>query len=245
MKNLDLFADELIKAQESVYGIAPLTDREPSLSVEEAYSIQISNINKKIDAGRRIVGKKIGLTSLGMMRLLGVNEPDYGVLLDDMIVSNGGSINACDMISPKVECEIAFVLKDDLAGKDIKVSDVINATSYITPALEIVDSRVADWKIKLPDTIADNASSGRFVISESAFDLKDYNLKTTGMYLEKNDVLCNSATGVEVMGNPVISVAWLANKLNEFGMPLRAGEIILSGAFAAAIEAKRDRKSVV
>lgn len=239
MKDLEKAAVALFQAQKNVKGIGPLTQDMPDLTIGEAYEIQIINIKRQLAAGRKVIGKKIGLTSLGMQRLLNVFEPDYGILLDDMLVTSGGSIDISQMISPKVECEIAFILKKDLPGPDVKVSDVLNAVSYVAPALEIVDSRVANWKIKLPDTIADNASSGRLVIGSNAFDVQSFDLANLGMYHLKNGELCNSAAGIEVMGNPVNAVAWLANKLSEFKMPIKAGEIILSGAFAAAIEANK------
>jgi 2-keto-4-pentenoate hydratase len=237
--DLEKAARSLYDALISVKGIGPLTEAMPALGTAEAYQIQMVNLKRMLAEGHRVVGKKIGLTSLGMQRLLNVYEPDYGTLMEDMLVENGGNIDISRMISPKVECEIAFVLKKDLSGPVVLDSDVVDAVSYITPAFEIVDSRIKDWKIKLPDTIADNASAGKLVLSGNAFELRDFDLANLGMYNTKNGELCNSACGVEVMGNPVRAVTWLANKLIGFDMPLKAGEIILSGAFAAAIEAKK------
>lgn len=239
MKDLNSAAQSLFEALHNAKGISPLTETIPGLSIEDAYQIQIINVKRQLAEGNRIIGKKIGLTSLGMQRLLNVFEPDYGTLMEDMLVKSGGSIDTSRMISPKVECEIAFILKKDLTGPVVLESDVLEAVSYVAPALEIVDSRIQDWKIKLPDTIADNASSGKLVIGCDAFDVRGFNLANLGMYHKKNGELCNSACGIEVMGNPVYAVTWLANKLIEFNMPLRAGEIILSGAFAAAVEAKQ------
>lgn len=237
--NLEKAARSLYEALVSAEGIGPLTESMPDLGTEEAYQIQMINLKRMLAEGHRVVGKKIGLTSLGMQRLLNVYEPDYGTLMEDMLVKNGGSIDISKMISPKVECEIAFVLKKDLPGPVVLESDVVDAVSYIAPALEIVDSRILDWKIKLPDTIADNASAGKLVVSSNAFEMRGFDLANLGMYNLKNGELCNSACGIEVMGHPVRAVTWLANKLIGFGMPLKAGEIILSGAFAAAIEAKK------
>ena len=232
-------AELLFEAQEKAQGMRPVTELLLDLTVEDAYRIQMINLKKMLAEGHRVVGKKIGLTSLGMQQLLNVYEPDYGTLMEDMLVENGGNIDISRMISPKVECELAFVLKKDLEGPVVLDSDVVDAVSYIAPAFEIVDSRIEGWKIKLPDTIADNASAGKLVLSGNAFELRDFDLANLGMYNTKNGELCNSACGIEVMGNPLRAVTWLANKLISFDMPLKAGEIILSGAFAAAIEAKK------
>lgn len=239
MTNLESAARSLYDALEIAKGIGPLTEAIPGLTTGEAYKIQMINLKKRLSEGHRVIGKKIGLTSLGMQRLLNVYEPDYGTLMEDMLVQSGGSIDISRMISPKVECEIAFVLKKDLPGPTVLETDVLDAVSYIAPALEIVDSRVENWKIKLPDTIADNASAGKLVIGTDKFEMRDFDLANLGMYNLKNGELCNSACGIEVMGNPVRAVTWLANKLVTFDMPLKAGEIILSGAFAAAIDAQK------
>lgn len=159
-------SDLLMNAEKSRIGVSPLTDMNPDLTVKEAYNIQLDNIQIKLQNGEKISGKKIGLTSLAMQQLLGVNEPDYGHLLQSMEVGNGGVISRQQLLEPKVEGEIAFFLKKDLTGPNVTVEDVMDATEYVVAALEIVDSRVAGWKIKLCDTIADNASSGLYVLGE-------------------------------------------------------------------------------
>jgi 2-keto-4-pentenoate hydratase len=232
------YATLLANAEKSGVGTNPLTSLDPNLSVTEAYHVQLENIQMKVEQGQTIVGKKIGLTSLAMQKLLGVDEPDYGHLLDNMEVANGGTIPIEKVLQPKVEAELAFVLKKDLMGPNITTLDVLKATDYIVPALEIVDSRVKDWKIKLPDTIADNASSGFYVLGEKKAKVDEINLELLGMVLSKNNEIVNTGVGAAALGNPATCVAWLANKLSEFGISLKAGEIILSGALSAAADAK-------
>ncbi|MDD4658293.1 MAG: fumarylacetoacetate hydrolase family protein [Eubacteriales bacterium] len=228
----------LLEAEDSVKPIEQLTQSYPELSVEKAYEVQLAVIGERVKSGRKIIGKKIGLTSFGMQKLLGVHEPDYGHLLNTMLVSNGGICSRQEFLKPRVEGEFAFVLNKDLQGPGVTEVDVIRATEGFLPAIEIVDSRIRDWKIKLADTVADNASSARIVLGSRMFNLRDFDLRSLGMFIEKNGELVNSGTGVEVLGNPVVSVAWLANKLSEFGISLKAGEIILSGAITAAVNAE-------
>lgn len=232
------YAALLADAENTGVGTNPLTILDPSLSVTEAYHIQLENIQMKVEQGQKIIGKKIGLTSLAMQKLLGVDEPDYGHLLDSMEVTNGGTISIEKVLQPKVEAELAFVLKKDLIGPNITTLDVLQATDYIVPALEIVDSRVKDWKIKLPDTIADNASSSFYVLGDRKAKVDEINLELLGMVLSKNNEMVNTGVGAAALGNPATCVAWLANKLSEFGIPLKAGEIILSGALSAAADAQ-------
>ncbi|MGI8384236.1 2-keto-4-pentenoate hydratase [Robertmurraya sp. P23] len=232
------YAALLADAEKTGVGTNPLTILDPNLSVTEAYHIQLENIQMKVEQGQKIIGKKIGLTSLAMQKLLGVDEPDYGHLLDIMEVANGGVISIEKVLQPKVEAELAFVLKKDLIGPNITTLDVLQATDYILPALEIVDSRVKDWKIKLPDTIADNASSGFYVLGDKKAKVDEINLELLGMVLSKNNEIVNTGVGAAALGNPATCVAWLANKLSEFGIPLKAGEIIFSGALSAAADAQ-------
>lgn len=228
------FAERLAEAETTRVGMEPLTTIYAELTAKEAYYIQLENIHRKVEQGQRIVGKKIGLTSLAMQNLLGVDEPDYGHLLDSMVVENGGHISIEQVLQPKVEAEIAFILKRDLRGPNVTALDVLQATEYVVPALEIVDSRVRDWKIKLPDTIADNASSGFYVLGGKPTRIEEIDLELIGMVLTKNGELVNTGVGAAALGNPATCVAWLANKLAEFDIPLRAGEVILSGALSAA-----------
>lgn len=232
------FAGKLAEAEATRKGMTPLTSIEASLSTKDAYKIQLENISKKLRRGQRVVGKKIGLTSLAMQQLLGVDEPDYGHLLDSMVIENGGSISMERVLQPKVEGEIAFILKEELKGPNVTALNVLQATKYVVPALEIVDSRVQDWKIKLPDTIADNASSGLYVLGGKPTKIEDVDLAQIGMVLSKNGEIINTGVGAAALGNPANCVAWLANKLAEFDITLGAGEVILSGALSAAVNAE-------
>ncbi len=216
----------------------PITTLDPEITIAEAYRIQLAHIDSKIKSGSRIVGKKIGLTSLAMQQLLKVDQPDYGHLLDDMVVENGGAIDFSRVLQPRVEAEIAFVLKRDLIGPRVTALEVLLATDYVLPALEIVDSRIADWKIKLQDTVADNASSGLYVLGGRPVKPDAVDLPQVGMVLYKNGEIMNTGVGAAALGDPASCVAWLANKLFEFGIVLKAGEVILSGALSAAITAK-------
>ena len=228
----------LKQAEEEKKSVSPLTDLHPGLTVEDAYRVQLKAINEKVEGGRTITGKKIGLTSFAMQKLLGVDQPDYGHLLDSMEVKANGEIPLDGLFQPKVEGEIAFVLKKDLKGPYVSAEDVLDATDYVVPSLEIVDSRIKDWKIKLPDTIADNASCGLYVLGEEKFPLEGLDLAKIEMALYKNGELMNRGSGADVLGHPANCVAWLANKLSEYDVTLKAGEIVLSGALSAAVEVR-------
>nr|WP_245402928.1 2-keto-4-pentenoate hydratase [Peribacillus muralis] len=226
-----------MEAEKTRIGIAAPTSVMPDLDVENAYRIQLETIRRKIQSGHEVSGKKIGLTSRAMQEVLGVNEPDYGHLLDVMRVDNTGCISCSRLLQPKVEAEVAFILKQDLHGPNITVNDVIDATDYVVAAIEVVDSRVMDWKIKLADTVADNASSGLYILGDRKIKLRDIDLPSVHMSLYKNGDFMNEGTGEAVLGNPAACVAWLANKLHAFKGTLNAGEVILSGALSAATEA--------
>lgn len=232
-------AQKLYQAERDRKPIAPLTGAYPELTTEEAYPIQLENISRRVREGSRIVGKKIGLTSKAMQRMLGVDQPDYGHLLDTMAAANGRSVPIDTLLQPKVEGEIAFVLKRDLRGPGVTEQDVLSATDYVAPAIEIIASRIQDWKIKLPDTVADNASGGMFVLGDAKVRVDEVDLRLVGMVLEKNGEVELTGAGAAVLGYPPRAVAWLANKLAEFDIRLQAGEIILSGAFMAALEVKK------
>ncbi|GHT00508.1 2-keto-4-pentenoate hydratase [Synergistales bacterium] len=225
------FADELYKAEISCSPIAPLTESDPDITIENAYAVQLYNVKRNI-LKRAISGKKIGLTSKGIQAQFGVDTPDYGHLFKDM--EKAGKVLRAAFIQPKIEAEIAYVLKDDLKGGAVTADDVLKATDYVICSFEIVDSRIADWKIKLADTIADNASSGCYVLGAKKVRPLSCDLKAISMKLYKNGLLVSEGGSAEVMGNPSLSVAWLANKLWEYGVALKKGEVILSGAFTAA-----------
>jgi 2-keto-4-pentenoate hydratase len=234
---IEKFAAQLLQAEATQVGIDPLTVTDSEITVDEAYYIQLENIKKKLSEGQKIVGKKIGLTSVAVQKMLGVDEPDYGHLLDSMVVENGGTIDVKTMLQPKIEGEIAFVLKKDLKGPNVTAVDVIQATDYILPALEIVDSRVQDWKIKLQDTVADNASSGFYVLGGKPTKVEDIDLELLGMVLYQNGEMVNTGVGAAVLGSPATCVAWLANRLADYDITLKAGEVILSGALSGMVVA--------
>ncbi len=231
---IEVLADELAQAQEQRIPVPPLLARFPDMTVAQAYHVQMAGIHKRLQAGRRVVGKKIGLTSKAMQDALGVFEPDYGHLLDDMVVLNGQPLAAGQMLQPRCEAEIAFLLKRDLTGPGVTVADVLAATEAVLPALEIIDSRIVDWKIKLQDTVADNASSAFVVLGNATTPVHGLDLRLIGMVYEKNGRILATGAGAAVLGHPATAVAWLANKLYEFDVVLKAGEVILSGALAAA-----------
>lgn len=233
---LRLLADQLWQAQFDTTPCAPLTRGVPTLDTADAYAIQTINVQRRMNERglngpkARHIGHKIGLTSHAVQSWLGVDEPDFGVLLDDMVVPDGGLANTAMLLQPRAEGEVAFVLERDLAGPGVTAADVISATAYVLPSIEIVDSRVADWEVKYEDTVADNASSGMFVLGTRPTRLEDVDLVLAGMTLLKNGRVKSTGAGAACLGNPVNAVVWLANKFGEFGKTLRAGEVILSGA---------------
>lgn len=232
-------AQALYEAERTRQALPPLVETYEGLSADEAYAIQRLLIDRKVRDGAKIVGHKIGLTSVAMQQLLGVDQPDFGQLLDTMILADGATLRRDDLIYPRVEAEIAFVLKDELRGPGINVATVLSATRYVFAALEVVDSRIADWRIKLADTIADNASSCRMVMGGRYVPPDDLDLRLIGLVLEKNGEVANTAAGAAVLGHPAQAVAWLANKLGEFDTPLKAGAVILPGALSAAVTVER------
>ena len=235
MPNCDIqhYADILYQAERDRVAVAPLKARDLSLTLDDAYAIQLANVYRVTEMGYAISGKKIGLTSEGIQKQLGVSEPDYGHLFSAMHCK-GGVIHTDQLIQPKIEAELAFVLADDLTGGEVTADDVRAATEYVAGAFEIVDSRVADWKISLVDTVADNASSGRYILGDKKLKIGEADLPSETMRLYKNGALAAEGSGFAVIGDPCNAVAWLANRLWDYGIALKKGEVILSGAFSAA-----------
>lgn len=215
--------------------IDPPTSAHPDLTVADAYAIQQCFVGHRLAAGEKVVGKKIGVTSKPVMDMLGVHQPDFGHLLDGMVHGVGQTIDMGGLIAPKAEGEIAFVLKRDLLGPGISTADVLAATEGVMACFEIVDSRVRDWRIKIADTVADNASCGVFVLGDALVDPRSVDLRHCGMVLERNGEVVGTGAGAAALGSPVNAVAWLANTLGRLGVPLRAGEVILSGSLAQMI----------
>jgi len=224
----------LDQAEQSRMPLPPLSQEYPTLTPAQAYAIQSTWLDLKLARGARIIGRKIGLTSRAMQELLGVDQPDYGFLLDSMMVTSGGTLSRTDFLLPRIEPEIAFWLAKDLKGPGITVDAVLAATHGVSPALELVDSRIAKWQIKLPDTIADNASSARVIVSEQIVPLDGLDLAAEAVTLTRNGVEVGSGNGAAVLGHPAEAVAWLANKLAEYDIAIMAGQLVLPGAMCAA-----------
>lgn len=229
------FANALQEAYTTKQPIAPLTSTNPHLTVDEAYAIQLAQIEQRVANGDPIVGKKIGLTSKVMQNMFGVTEPDYGHLLQSMVLADGDEVALSTMLQPKIEFEIAFVLKEDVKGPGVTVQQIIEATDYVVPAFEIIDSRIADWQIRFEDTVADNGSSAYAILGGKPTKLSDIDLATVGMNISRNGQYIDHAAGAAVMGNPVEAVVWLANALGKYNIALKAGEFVLSGALTAAL----------
>lgn len=227
-------AEALLNAEKTAKQITTISDEYTDMTVDDAYAIQLENIEKRLKEGETLIGYKIGLTSRGMQNLLNVKEPDYGHLTDKMLLLEGETCDRAALNQPKVEGELAFCFKSALKGPGVTIADVYNATSFVAPAIEIVDSRVKDWKIKLVDTIADNGSSARFVLGSRMTLIEKIDMRLIGMMMEKNGKMVNTGAGAEVLGNPAASVAWLLNKLAQYGISIKAGDVVLSGAFTAA-----------
>lgn len=229
------YGDELYEAWLQRKPVAPLREREPDITIEDAYKIQEQFVARRVAAGEKIIGKKIGATSKPVQDFLGVYQPDFGMLLSGMVYNEGDTIPLDTLIQPKAEAELAFVLKEDLKGPGITAMDVIRATDYVLPCFEIVDSRITDWQIKIQDTVADNASCGVYVLGKNKGDPRKLDITLAGMVLEKNGELFSTGVGAAVQGSPANAVAWLANTLGELGIPFKAGEVILSGSQSALV----------
>ncbi len=236
---IETLGDELFNALRQRSTVQPLTSRHPDLTVEDAYRISLHMLRLREATGERVIGKKIGVTSKPVQDMLGVFQPDFGFLTNTMHMNDGAtvSLSKTGLIQPRAEGEIAFVLHSDLQGPGVTREDVMAATAWVSPCFEIVDSRVQDWKIKIQDTVADNASCGVFVMGTQQTDPRSLDLATVSMQMWKNDTAAGSGLGSAVQGHPAEAVAWLANTLGAFGIPFKAGEIILSGSLAPLVNA--------
>jgi 2-keto-4-pentenoate hydratase len=228
--------------------IGPLTQAYPGIDATDAYEIQLANIRRRLAAGARVRGHKVGLSSPVMQQMMGVDEPDYGHLLEDMVLPQDAPIRADWYCYPRIEVEIGYVLGSSLPGEGCTEEDVLAATEYVVPSLELIDSRIADWRIKLADTIADNASSAGVILG--AQKMRPQELKANGIDLanieavlyatEPNGAKTEIARGntSAVLGNPTTAVAWLAGKVAAFGVKLEAGHLILPGSCTRAIDVR-------
>ncbi|MCG2633665.1 MAG: 2-oxopent-4-enoate hydratase [Gammaproteobacteria bacterium] len=233
------YGQELYQALRSVTPIEPITSRSPEITLDDAYNIQLEIVRQRMELdGETIIGKKIGCTSKPVQAMLKVNQPDFGHLLSGMAYNDGDTLPiSTHLMQVKAEGEIAFILKRDLSGPGITNADVLAATECVMPCFEICDSRIRDWQINIQDTVADNASSGLFVLGDHAVSPEKVDLTVCGMLLEKNGEVVATGAGAASLGSPVNAVAWLANTLGERGITLKAGEVILSGALAAMVPA--------
>ena len=230
--------DELYAALRARKTLSPLTTHHPEISIDDAYHISLHMLQRRITAGEQLVGKKIGVTSKAVQDMLDVHQPDFGFLTDAMHYPNGAciSLSKSGLIQPRAEGEIAFILKEDLHG-NVTREDILDATEWVLPCFEIVDSRITDWKIRIQDTVADNASCGVFVLGDKRTAPRELDLASVRLDVLRNGLAAGSGLGSAVQGHPAEAVAWLANTLGRFGIPFRAGEIILSGALAPLVPA--------
>jgi 2-keto-4-pentenoate hydratase len=228
-------AQRLSDAYASKKPIEPLIELYPDITVTDSYEIQRSQIRRRVDAGARIRGHKVGLTSAAMRRQLGVDQPDFGVLLDDMFCAENTAIDVTRFIQPRIEPEVAFVLAKTLRGPGVTVADAATAVDFVLPAFEIIDSRITDWKISFLDTVADNASCGALVLGSNPVKLSATDLRLSGCLLHHNGRVVGSGAGGAVLGSPLNSLAWLANTLGPLGVALEAGHVVLPGSITASI----------
>lgn len=228
-------AGRLAGALESRRAIGPLVATHPAATPEDAYRVQRELVDSFVAAGACLKGHKVGLTSAVMQRALSVEEPDFGRLFDTMFHADGATVPAGSFIAPRVEPEVAFVLRRDLAGPGVTMADAVLAVEVALPALEIIDSRIADWQISLVDTIADNASAAGVVLGGCARSLQELELRTLGCNLWRNGVLEATGAAGAVLGNPLNALVWLANRLGSLGEGIAAGSVVLPGSCTVAV----------
>lgn len=234
----DELAADLAQAERSRAPIAPLTAGHPGIDVVDAYQIQLINIRQRVAEGARVLGHKVGLSSKAMQQMMGVDEPDYGHLLDEMQVFEGTPVRVANYLSPRVEVEVGFILAADLPGAGCTEDDVLAATEALVPSIELIDTRITDWKIALFDTIADNASSAGFVLGAARVPPADIDVTTIDAVLTRNGEVVAQGRSDAVLGNPLTAVAWLARKVESFGVRLRKGDVVLPGSCTRAIDAR-------
>lgn len=227
-------AQELFDAYATRIALDPLTTRYPGIELADSYEIQLLQIRQRIAEGRTVVGHKVGLTSAAMQRQLGVNQPDYGHITDDMVFLEHLPVPHEVYVQPRVEPEIAFVLKRPLRGPGVTVAEAISAVDFVLPAIEIIDSQIKDWKIGLLDTIADNASSGGIVLGSMPVGPRDVDLRLSGCVLRRNGEVIATGAGGAVLGSPWTSLVWLANTVGAQGVTLEAGHVVLPGSQTAS-----------
>ena len=232
-----LLARRLWDAEADVTPIAPLTDEFPELTPDDAFEIQLVNIRRRLDAGAVVTGHKVGLASKAMQEMMGVDEPDYGHLLDTMEYHEDTPVEASRFCFPRVEVEVGFILGADIPPEGCSQEEAAEAIEWVVPSIELIDSRIKNWKITLPDTIADNASSCGYVVGEGRVRLADIDVAAIEATLYKNGEFLASGRSDAVLGNPLNSVGWLASTVAKFGVRLRKGDVILPGTAIRAMDA--------
>jgi 2-keto-4-pentenoate hydratase len=232
---VDLSARSLLEAYRSRRPIAPLVTTFPDLTIDDAYQIQLAQVDAWLADGRRVLGRKVGLTSPAMQAQMNVSQPDFGHLMDDMFFAEHVAVPAERFLQPRAEPEVAFLLGRDLIGPGVTLAAAAAAVDFVLPALEIIDSRIADWRIGIVDTIADNASSGGVVLGSTARRIGEVDLRLGGCVLHRNGEIAGTGAGGAVLGSPLNSLVWLANLLGERGEGLQAGQVILPGSITASI----------
>jgi 2-oxo-hept-3-ene-1,7-dioate hydratase len=237
-------ANALDQAERNRAQMGLISQSQPSATMDDAYAIQAAWVKMKMSAGRKVVGWKIGLTSKAMQSALNISTPDSGVLFDDMVFEDGATIPQTRFIQPRIEAEIAFVMKHDLSGPNTTVADVLTATDYVSPSLEILDTRILrlDPSTKktrtIVDTISDNAANAGIVLGKQRFNPRDIDMRWMGAIVSKNNEVEETGLGAGVLNDPALGIAWLANRLAQYGDHISAGQVVLSGSFIRPIETK-------
>lgn len=234
--SIQIMAKALLEAERTKKPIAPLTESNKNITAAEAYAVQLAQVRQKINRGAKVKGLKIGLTSKAMQEMLNVYTPDYGFILDTMVYDEVDGLLTDSFIQPKVEFEIAFVFDKELKGPKVTVQDVIDATAYVVPAVEIIDSRIENWNIKFVDTVADNGSSAGAILGKKRTPLKDIDdITSIPMIVKKNGEFLDEAKSSAVLGNPLNAVVWLANEVSAYDISIKPGMFVLSGALSKAV----------
>lgn len=237
-RDIELAADQLWQAAVSGEAIAPLRDSFPAMTGDDAYAVQNLNTERRLKAGGRLVGHKIGLTARAVQQQLGVDQPDYGMLFADMAVADGAPVPWSSLMQPKVEAEVALVMERDLAEPGITTAQLLRAVAFALPAIEIVGSRIAQWNIRFVDTVADNASSSAYVLGNTPVSLAGLDLRLAGMVMERAGEQVSLGAGAACLGHPLNAALWLANKMASLGHGLKAGDVVLTGALGPMVVAR-------
>lgn len=234
-RDIETAADLLWGAAESGKAIAPLRETFPAFGPQEAYAVQEINMQRKLQGGGRLIGRKIGLTAKAVQKQLGVDQPDYGMLFADMAIADGEPVAWSRLMQPKVEAEVALVMAHDLLESGISMAQMLRGVAFALPAIEIVGSRIAEWNIRFVDTVADNASSGLFVLGNTPVPLDGLDLRLAGMVMERKGEQVSLGAGAACLGHPLNAALWLANKMAELGRGLKAGDVVLTGALGPMV----------